>query len=217
MKPSGEIIKYILNQFTHVEAIILHGSRVAGFAREHSDWDYIVLVSKFQKQDIFRHEIDGFHFEFKVEVLPVKKQDIFLRFNTKLQFAEVVFDKNNFGRKLIEDAKSFYSEGIPKKFLDSKIKKHRKMNRAHALNNLRDNLDFPAMFQKKIQGIYPQIINDWYWFVKKDYPKNLYISIPQIEKEDPFFYKLLLPFFKESHTREEKISSTEKIIEYVYK
>ncbi len=213
-----KIITYLLEKFVDVEAIILHGSRVTGFARKHSDWDFIVLTNTKQKQDMFRHDIDEYHFEFKIEALPITIDDIFERFDTKLQFSKVIYDVSGEGARVLGYAKKFYSLGVPKRFLDhdANLKKHRKQNRIHIIKNLEDNIDNPAMFMKKMNGLYPQIINEWYWYRQKDFPKNLYISIPEIEQKDPWFLDKLKVLYEDGYTKLDKISALSDMIEYIY-
>lgn len=210
------IIEYLLNKFNDVEAIILHGSRVAGYARTYSDWDFIVLTTITQKQEIYRHEIDGYHFEFKLEVLPIATSDIFKIFDCKLQFSGIVFDKNKNGKELLERVRNFYAKGIPDKFLDDEYKMYKKQNRIHILRELRDTIDHPAIFMKKFQGLYPQIINEWYWYKKRDYPKNLYISLPQIKKEDPWFSQKIEILYRDDVSRSNKVDTLSEIITYIY-
>ncbi len=211
-----KIITYLLGSFRDVESIILHGSRAAGFAREHSDWDFIVLSYTQQQQEYFRHEIDGMYFEYQLYTLPIDKDDIFRVFNTKLQFSQLVFDKQHHGAKLLQDAQGFYRAGIPQKFLSQDFKEYRKKNRMHIVDTLRDVINDSAMFMKKLGLIYPQIINEWYWFKKREYPKNLYISIPQIANEDIWFSRKLEIVYMQDYSFQEKINALDEMIAYIY-
>ncbi|MCI5051220.1 MAG: nucleotidyltransferase domain-containing protein [Candidatus Pacebacteria bacterium] len=212
----NEIIEYLLNKFSDVEAIILHGSRVNGYAKQHSDWDFIVLVNTKQQQDIYRDEIKEHHFEFKLEELPILENTFFDRFQTKLQFSEVVYDKKDKGQKLLDFAHTFYQGDIPKTFHSHELKEHRKRNRLHVVRNLEDAIDNPASFMKKIATLYPQIINEWYWYKKQSFPKNLYLSLPQIEKEDNHFHEKLKIIYGDDFSRADKIAALKDSIEYIY-
>jgi len=211
-----KIINYLLEEFTDIEAIILHGSRAAGFARKHSDYDFIVITNTAQKQKYFRHEIQAKHFEYKIYLLDEKFQNFFGVFDTKLQFSEIIYDKKGKGKDVIDQAKKFYSGNIPDKFYDIEFKEHRKMNRVHILDTLRDAVDEPTIFLKKLSGLYPQIINEWYWFKKRDFPKNLYISLPQIQKENPWLFSEIEKVYDFKISLNKKVESLGKIIKYIY-
>jgi len=123
----GKIIEYLKTEFKNLESIILHGSRAVGYATKHSDWDFVVLVKERQQQEFFRANIDGYNIEFSQVELPISESDIFSKFNIKLQFSKLIYDKSGYGKELLHKADNFYQSGIPQKFRTEEYKTHRKV------------------------------------------------------------------------------------------
>jgi len=58
-----KLVDYLKAKYSPL-AILIHGSRASGFAREHSDWDFAILVDKDTQVD--REIIDGANIEVRV-------------------------------------------------------------------------------------------------------------------------------------------------------
>lgn len=73
MNQEQKLTQHILEKYKPL-AIVLHGSRASGFARERSDWDFIILVDK--ETEVEREIIDGANMEVMALKLPFKEQKI---------------------------------------------------------------------------------------------------------------------------------------------
>ena len=84
------------------------------------------------------------------------------------------------------------------------------------INGMKDSIDNPAMFMKKLGAFYPRIINTWYKVKKRMYPDNIYISIPFIEKEDPAFARELEVVYSLDTSTEQKVIAAEKSMTIIF-
>lgn len=209
------LVKYLLNKIEGIESIILHGSRASGFAKKRSDWDFILLINSDNKilKEENRANVEGEEIEFQLKNLPIAEENIIDLFGAKLRYAKVCFDKENSGKTLLDLASKIYNKGR-KSTSAQKLSHFSFIN--SALNGMKDNIDFPAMFTKKLGAFYPRIINYWYMFKEESYSDNLYISIPYIKKEDPTFFKELEKVYRLETSPETKIKAAEKLISIIF-
>ncbi len=214
--PSEKIVKYLLNSFEDVESIILHGSRAVDCAHKHSDWDFILLTNKEQKQERYRTTVDDQNIEFSLHILPIVTDTFLEIFGAKLQFAQIIFDKHEHGQILLDMAKKIYAQGLPLSWVSPEEKEFRKMNRQHIVHELEDTVDEPAVFLKKLGKFYPWIINEWYFFKRGTFSKNLYFALPEIQEKDPYFANMLNKIYRLDVSSQEKAKTAQQIIDYIY-
>lgn len=208
----NKFIEYLQDKYGPVSAILLHGSRASGYAREHSDWDFIILTDHQVDQKQYRDFVENENIEFEVFQLPVAKENIVRVFNTKLKHAQAVYDPKGVGQDLIDQAREVYEEGIPEEWITGTSLVSKNSYLQSAIDGMKDNLDNPAMFMKKLGTFYPRIINIWYQIKERAYSDNIYISIPHIQELDPVFAdKLEVVYSLESSPRE-KIKAAESLM-----
>lgn len=215
-KKLDKSIDYLKQKYHPIDAVIIHGSRASGHAKEHSDWDFIVLAEHEVEQKQYRDNILGQEIEFEVFQLPIHKDEILKKFNTKLKYAKAVYDENGNAQKLIDQAQSIYSEEIPSDWITSERLVSQKSYLQSAIDGMKDNVDNPAMFMKKLGLFYPRVINIWYHVKEKSYPDNIYLSIPYIKEKDPEFHRLLEVFYSLETTPAQKIEVSEKMVNIMF-
>jgi len=212
----NKCIDYLKQKYHPVDAIILHGSRASGYARELSDWDFMVLTEHNVNQKQHRDNIAGEEIEFEVFQLPIENKDIFSKFNTKLKHAKAVYDENGNAQVLIDEAQKIYQAGIT----EEEVTGARLLSQRHyllsALGGMKDSVDNPAMFMKKLGTFYPRIINIWYKFKERSYSDNIYLSIPYLQSKDPEFAETLKIVYSLDTTPIQKIEASEKLIKIVF-
>lgn len=204
-----KIVK-VLKEKYNPSAILLHGSRVSGNEREHSDWDFIFLYKTKDNPGSFRELIDEQNVEVQSVVFPV--EDILDTFDTKLQYARVMFETENEGTNLITKAKELYLKGFewtktwptgPKLWLQGRV------------DGMGDSIDSPETFLRYFSQFYVRALNYWY-FLRKEYSQPIYIALPDIEKRDPSYRKLLKEISDISKTNQERFEIAQKIVNHLF-
>lgn len=104
-----KILKHLIEKYNS-DSIILHGSRARNMPREKSDWDFIILFNQHTEHKSGREYFLNQNIEFNIVTLPVS--DILEKFSTKLQKAVVLFEKNNSGSILLNEAIIIYNQGV---------------------------------------------------------------------------------------------------------
>lgn len=211
----NEIVEHLKAKF-NPQGIILHGSRASGYAREHSDWDFIILIDYDFRQKQYRDRVGGEEIEFVCYTLPIDEKDIFPLFNVKLKHAKAVHDKNGDAQRIIDLAQKIYEKGVPEEEVTGERLASQKHYLMSTINGMKDSIDNPAMFMKKLGAFYPRIINTWYKVKKRMYPDNIYISIPFIEKEDPAFARELEVVYSLDTSAKQKVIAAEKCMTIIF-
>jgi predicted nucleotidyltransferase len=193
--------------------IILHGSRAIGKAREHSDWDIYMLFNNEVPKKSQREEIEGEDVEWKAISLPVDKKKIIDIFGSHLQYAKILFEKENIGTVLLNEAKEVYQEG-PK--LNEDLKRAHKQFMQHKITGMIDDKNDSHMFLKHFERFHTLAFNFWFLILNNEYPKNYYLAEGIIREKDPTYYQLLEEFVSDTHSRDEKIDLAKKLYKSIF-
>jgi predicted nucleotidyltransferase len=207
MDKTQKIVDYLVTIYSPV-AILLHGSRAVEKNRPHSDWDIIMLFDKEVIQKRYREEVDGEDVEWKSFLIPTEKTDIIDTFDVYLQFAKVLWEKDNAGSELLKKALAEYSRGP--KLSDSQIKREQQFFE-HKVSGMKDDKDTPYMFLRHLSVLFNRSSNLWFEILHNEYSKPFYISIPIIKEKDYEYYTHLMTLCSNSSPNDEKIISAEWI------
>jgi predicted nucleotidyltransferase len=200
-----KIVEQLKEKYRPV-AIILHGSRANGMAREKSDWDFFLLFDSEKTPGNFREVVDGQNIEVQSVTLPVG--DILDAFGTKLIGAQVLFENEEEGTKSLEDARAFYSKGFtaPESWPDGP-----NLLMRGKVDGMKDYVDTPALFYKYFSNFYPRALDYWYTVLHGEYSKPAYLALPEIQKRDPEYYDLIVQFANPETSLAEKAKTAEEI------
>lgn len=177
-------------------AIVLHGSRANGMAREHSDWDIAIITEK--KMRPRREVVYGANIELKEFILPLP-EDTFLGFFFRTENTKILFDTDAIAQNLILKNDLLIKEG---NLFDQTDCVARCAFLLSSLDGIQDYASEPLiLFDKKID-FYTRIVDSWFRFKKNEFEPSHYYAFPIIQKEDPAFYSLIEQFVGEtsSHT-----------------
>ncbi len=188
MNTEQELTEYLKEKYKPI-AIVLHGSRANGMARDHSDWDFAI----FTKQDakpLTREIIFGANIELKQIILPVP-EDKFLGFFFRTENTKILHDPESIAANLLELNDSKVRAGNQFS-ADDRTKRYAFL--CSALDGIGDYADQPLnLFDKKID-FYTRVVDAWFRFFKNEFEPSHYIAFPRIEEEDPEFYALIEQF-----------------------
>ncbi len=179
------IVTHIKNTYAP-EAIILHGSRARGKARERSDWDFILLYTKPVVIKNGRILLDNQNIEYSIHTLPV--DDIIDEFDGKLQGAKVLYEQDSLGTNLLKEATDYYAQGVV--WSKEKIANHG-LWFAGRVNGMRDNIDNPLLFHKYIADLYSRVFNYWYWIIQQQHSQPIYIAVEEVAEKDLQYLELV--------------------------
>jgi predicted nucleotidyltransferase len=188
MEIEQKLVEYLKKKYNPT-ALVLHGSRANGYAREHSDWDFIM----FTKQDtkpLTREIVFGANIELKQVLLPVP-EDKFLGFFFRTENTKILHDPESVAISLLNINDTKVKEG--NRFTtDDRTKRYAFLS--SALDGIRDYSDKPLnLFDKKID-FYTRAIDSWFRFIKNEFEPSHYIAFPRINEEDSDFYELISHF-----------------------
>lgn len=205
-----ELTDYIIKKYNPI-AVLLHGSRASGNAREHSDWDFAIFVT--EKIIANREIIKNQNIEIMVLVLPVPdtidSQWIVLRQGN----VKVLYDPQNKATEIIEKVTEFYK--IPRDFSEGEFHGHGAWFRSQ-LDGMIDYQNEQEAFFRKLSELYPRVIMYWFHFIKNTYMPQVYYSLPILETEDPDYFNYL-KILAGNFSNEEKITAAENIYKRIWK
>jgi len=188
------------------DAIILHGSRARGKAREHSDWDFILLNTQPTNVTNGRIMYRNQNVEYSVHQLPVT--DIVGEFEGKLQGAEVVYENNDEGTALLQQANAIYQQGVH--WTVDKVASH-KLWVTGRVNGMKDNVDNPVLFNKYYCDFYCRVFNYWYWLLQHKHSQPIYIALEEVKEKDPDYFNLVSTLAHPATPLAKKVDVAEKI------
>ncbi len=205
-----KLIEYIKGKYNPV-AIVLHGSRANGNAKEHSDWDFLIFTKS--DTDPYREVVFGANIEIKQALLPISDSEVSRAFGYyfRKENTETLFDPEN----IVEDFLAKNEEVLAKgNNFDEKDISARYAFLKYDIDGMRDYRDDRiAVFNRKAD-FYNRAAPAWFRFKHKEFKPSDYIALPRIKKEDPEFYKLLETFVNGSV--DDSIESGEKIIRLLF-
>lgn len=204
-----KIINHIIEMY-NPDAIILHGSRARNKERENSDWDIVLLFSHHTDVKNGRELFEGHNIEYSVHTLPI--EDVFAAFGAKLQNAKVLFEKDGIGSSLLNEADSYYQQGVH--WSQEKIDDHRLWIEGR-IQGMANSVDNTLLFHKYFSDFYDRVYNYWYWIKQHKHSQPICISIEEIAEKDPTFYRLLISLFEDGLRLKEKASICCSIRDYL--
>lgn len=187
-------------------AILFHGSRARGKAREHSDWDFILLYTESDKGRNGREVYESQNVEFSAHVLPIA--NIEDEFSGKLLGAKVVYEEGTLGSDLLQQASAYYRQGVH--WPSQKIYDHKLWVQGR-IDGMQDNVDSPIVFSKYYADFYQRIFNYWYWILQQTHSQPVYVAVEEVAEKDPEYYELVEHFTNPSVSLEEKAATAQKI------
>lgn len=207
-----KLTNHIVEKYQPV-AVLIHGSRASGYAREHSDWDFAILVDK--DTDVEREIIDNANVEIRVLKLPFEDQKIIGDKWLALRKGnvKVLYDPQKVADAIIEKVTKYYTTPIAWK--DSEIFGHKAWYRSH-IDGMIDYQNDHLAFYRKLSELYTRSIMYWFHFLHNTYMPQVYLSLPRIEKEDPEQYELL-GILASTASNQDKIAAAEKIYNHIWK
>lgn len=200
-----------LKQKYRPDAVILHGSRARGYERELSDWDIVLLFNKKPDYKSGRELFENQNIEFSIHTLPIT--DIFETFSSKLQDAVVLYEVNNEGARLLNDAMAFYSKGVH--WSHEKLEAHKLWFQGR-LDGMKNYVDTPEIFYKYFGDMYDRIFNYWYWLKQNQHSQPIYVALKDIQQIDPEYYNLVLKLTDQSTSLVEKVELSERIRDHLF-
>jgi predicted nucleotidyltransferase len=210
MEIEQKLVQHLVQKY-NPRAMLIHGSRAEGFAREHSDWDFAIFVDKEIEGD--REIIEGQNVEVRVLVLPFDENKIGDRWLVVREGnIKVVYDPENILEGIIEKVTTYYNQ--PLIHTEADISGHRAWYRSQ-LDGMIDYQNEQEAFFRKLAELYMRTIRYWFNFKHNTYMPQVYLSLPRIEKEDPEHFKLL-QILAGNHTNAEKIGAAEKAIKSIW-
>ncbi len=175
-----------LQQKYHPVAIILHGSRATQKNRENSDWDLYV----FTKMTIegVAEQFEGQSLDVHVIYLPLDGYDFIDLFGSTLVNAKILFDSNDFAKKLIVEARDIYVQG---RMLTGMEFSNRKNYMFRLLQRLQGTTDKPLEFFYRLGSFYEIAVR--YWFeIQGRWSQPIYEALPTIQREDNEYFAWLI-------------------------
>ena len=204
------LTEYIKEKYKPI-AIVLHGSRANGNAREHSDWDFLIFTNS--DMDPYREIVYEANIEIKQAILPISDAEIPKKFGSyfRKENVEILYDPKNIARNFLEKNEEKLVAG---NVFDEKDRVARYAFLKSSIDGMRDYKgDDIAVFTKKM-NFYDRAVPAWFRFKHKEFKPSDYIALPRIKKNDPEFYKLLETFV--NGNADDSITSGEKIIEFLF-
>jgi predicted nucleotidyltransferase len=207
-----KLVNYILEKYKPL-ALLLHGSRANGNSREHSDWDFAIIVN--DKITTDREIIDNQNIEIRVLVLPLPE---LTRENSSPWLVlragniKVLFDTNNIAENIISQVTEYYN--TPLVFSNSEIAGHGAWFKSQ-VDGMIDYQNEQEAFFRKLSELYPRTIMYWFHFKRRRYMPQVYQSLPIIKQEDPEYFKLI-EILAGNFSNIEKIKTAEIIFSKIF-
>jgi len=212
MNVTAHIVEYLKNTY-HPHAILLHGSRAVGKERPHSDWDIIMFFKEtLPEKKAYREEIAKEDIEWKACIVPMKNDNIIDIVGTRLQFAKILWENDDTGTQLLNRAHEEYKKGPC--LSEDDVRRYRQFIE-HKLGGMKDDVDTPYMFLRHLDVFFHRAVNWYFEIVHNEYPKAFYLAIPDIEKRDPAYHKLLMELVGNASPTE-KIGTGQYIISFLF-
>ena len=212
MNQEQQLTDYLVKRYNPL-TVLIHGSRASGYAREHSDWDFAIIIDK--DTEVEREIINGANLEIRVLKLPFEEQKIIADKWLALRKGniKVVYDPQNVAEPIIEKITEYYNKPI--EWTHAEIFGHKAWYRSH-IDGMIDYQNDHLAFYRKLGELYTRSIMYWFHYLHNAYMPQVYLSLPRIEKEDPEHYELL-KILAGNGTNQEKIEAAEQIYKRIWK
>ena len=210
-KMEKEITDYLLKKYEPL-ALVLHGSRATGKARENSDWDFVIFVEVDTQTE--REIIGGQNVEVKDIKYPIEDSKIFDYCSLlRKENIKIIYDPKGIVSDVAQKASDYYAVPLDESL--SEVSGHKAWFRSH-LDGMIDYKNEQEAFFRKLGELYVRSIQYWFRFMHKTYMPQVYDSLPRIEKEDPEYFDLL-KVLAGNYSNDEKIEAGEKIYKIIWK
>lgn len=215
MKPKIKAVVEFLKKIYKAEVIIIVGSRAVGDYQKTSDWDIYIFSNK----KPFKKTPQKFR-----SWLPkaIKKEDLDIYVNSfdkksypnklyrDLRNSTVILDKNNFGKKLREEAIKIYKKG-PKKWTKEYTlwrvnKSQRYMKKFKELIKVKNYLELSL----RIADYFDENLIEWWFGMRQKFRLRPQQAFLYIKKNDLKFYKQLKIIVSDKKSYKEKINAIDK-------
>ncbi|MCB9805838.1 nucleotidyltransferase domain-containing protein [Candidatus Nomurabacteria bacterium] len=207
-----EITEYLKNKY-RPETIILHGSRASDNYREHSDWDLFVFVKEDEEglkteRDLYKAQA----MDITLVNFPKVSQNIIEKLIAVAHSIEVLYDTEEVGSKLINDAKKERSKGIR---LSKEEKERIVIEMYKDINNLNDLQENDGVFFFRLgRDFFRNALNGWFRVIRDEYSLPPYLSIPYIKEQDPEYYACLEVLWSHKSNKE-KVDAAKAIFQKI--
>ena len=170
-------------------AIILHGSRAAGHHRPRSDWDLFLLFFHEPEVLVGREEIEDEDVEWQALKVPIPEGDVLRRCGVQLQYARILWESDlAAGTDLLKQATTIYARGV--RLTELQISQYRQYL-VHKANGMEDDIETPYLFLRH-QAVFLERASNWWFELRGEYRKPLYLAMPIILQRDPEYSSLLM-------------------------
>lgn len=208
-----KLTNYIKEKYQPL-AIMIHGSRANGHAKEHSDWDFVILVDRpvaVEREIVFDQNIEVFDIQYPVNEELIKKYVPEFRSSN----VKVVFDPNAICTEIIEKATLLTEKGRPvEEYTGIEKSSHCAWMLSH-IDGMIDYKEDQLAFFRKCSEFYVRALQYWFRFKKHTWMLQVYESLPQIKREDPEYFALLEVLAGDTPSNE-KIVACKKIQELLF-
>lgn len=185
-----QLVHYILEKYKP-RAIVLHGSRAAGYGTPTSDWDFHLFVD--ERKDPVRGFVGSENVEFGQTQLPVDVAKAFDLFGLKFRRGNVriLYDPEGIAEPLIKACQTEIEKGFEftpedkesrKGFMEGMLSKMQRYEHEEFLR-----LQFVGEFLSRAN-------NSWFPSKEKVYSLPPYQALPHMQEKDPEFISLLNQF-----------------------
>jgi predicted nucleotidyltransferase len=204
------LTKHLIETYNPI-AIVLHGSRANGNAREHSDWDFMLFVH--EKKGAQRKIEHGANIELKQILYPVaddKIKDTF-GYAFRTENIKVLFDPENIIPALLAKNEAILEKG-------NQFEESDRMARfaflKSALDGMTDYADDRIAFFGKKAEFHDRAIPAWFRFLHKEFKPSDYIALPRIKEQDPELYGYVDAFVQGD--AEQSMANANSIIRHIF-
>lgn len=224
MKTNNEkvnaIIEFLKKRY-EAEVIIIVGSRAIGDYKKGSDWD-IYIFSKKKPFDESPEELKSW--------LPekIKEEDLDIYVNNfdkktyseklyrDLRNSRIILDKNNFGKKLREEAMKRFKKGSKKwtkNYAQWRINKSERYMKK--FNDLIKEKNYSELFLR-ISWYLDENLIEWWFGIRGEFRLRPQQAFPYIKKKDPKFYKQVQTITSAHTSYRKKIKAIKKCNELIF-
>ncbi|MDE2030900.1 MAG: nucleotidyltransferase domain-containing protein [Patescibacteria group bacterium] len=205
-----QLTNYIKEKYNPL-AIVLHGSRANGYAKEHSDWDFLIFTYK--DVNPARDIKFGANFEIKQVILPLSDNKIKegLGFLFRTENIKILYDKDSIVPALLTKNEIVIEKGDTFNEVD---KRARCAFLKSSLDSIEDYKNNELIVFSKKAIFYNKVVPTWFRFLHNEFKPSDYLALPRIKSDDPEFYKLLEEFIDAD--AEQSILIGNKMINHIF-
>ncbi len=193
--------------------LVLHGSRVNGSAKQHSDWD-IFVITKDSKDKVYTYVLGDQHIDAYGITLPIDIKELYPRFVSQFAQGTVIHDTDNIVREAHAQIVQLFNEG-PLPLTEDEIN-HRKNFWRRYIGRLEDYQDNDVIFVSKFATFYERMPR-YFFEMRKEWEGPLYQSLPRIESADPVYYSYIQELAHPLQDTKRTIALAKKVFQHIFK